>query len=174
MIERINTATEFSLIARARRQCPCREAVSVRIIVGGLQGEQRGPQDLSRAVLSLVVPHQNFHCHFLSRRGRRHQVGGHLPAFRFVAAVLEPDLDLSLCELQGGRQVRPLRPGKVPLVVEAALQLEDLRVREGGPGALLPLFGLVQALLIQVAGVWEKQETHRRSTRVISSRLVPN
>lgn len=145
--------TKFSLIPRTCRECPCRKAVGVGIIVGRLQGEQRGPQDLSRAVLSLVVPHQNFHRHLLGCRGRRHQVGGHLTAFRLVPAVLEPDLDLSLCELQGGRQVRPLRPGQVPLVVEAALQLEYLRMGEGGPGALFPLFGLVQALIVQGAGV---------------------
>lgn len=158
---------EFSLISRTCRECPCREAIGVWVIVGRLQGEQRGPQDLSRAVLSLVVPHQNFHRHLFRCRGRRHQVGGHLAAFRLVSAILEPDLDLSLCELQGGRQVRPLRPGQVPLVVEAALQLEDLRMREGGPGALFALLGLVQALLIQGAGVWER-DTRRCSMQVSS------
>ncbi|TNN73071.1 hypothetical protein EYF80_016741 [Liparis tanakae] len=56
--------------------------------------------------------------------------------------------------VSGGRQVRPLRAGQVPLVVEASLQLEDLRVREGGSGALFPLFGLVQSLLIQAADSW--------------------
>lgn len=156
---------EFSLISRTCRECPCREAVGVRVIVGRLQGEQRGPQDLSRTVLSLVVPHQHLHRHLFRCRGRRHQVGGHLAAFCLIPAVLEPDLDLSLCELQGGRQVRPLRPGQVPLVVEAALQLEDLRMREGGPGALLALLGLVQALVIQRAGVWERG-TRRCSVRV--------
>jgi len=149
----MNKVTEFSLIPRTRGQCPCREAVSVRVIVGRLQGEQWGPQDLPRAVLSLVVPHQNFHRHFLSRRCRRHQIGGHLSAFRLVPAVLEPDLDLCLCELQRGRQVRPLRPGEVPLVVEAALQLEDLGVGESGSRALFPLLRLVQTLLVLVAGV---------------------
>lgn len=48
---------EFSLIARTRRECPRREAVRVWVIVRRLQGEQRGSQELSRAVLSLVVPH---------------------------------------------------------------------------------------------------------------------
>lgn len=47
-------------------------------------------------------------------------------------AVLEPDLHLDLGELQGVRDLRPLRQGQVLLGMELLLELEQLLAREGG------------------------------------------
>lgn len=63
--------------------------------------------------------------------------GRHLTPFGFISPVLEPDFHLGLGEFQSPRQIGPLRTRKVPLRVKAALQLVNLCVREGRPGALL-------------------------------------
>ena len=73
------------------------------------------------------------------RRGRvvlpRRLQGLVLPLpFALVAAVLEPDLHLVRGEFEGGRQVLALRGGQVALLLEAPLQLEDLRLGEEHPG----------------------------------------
>ena len=49
----------------------------------------------------------------------------------FGATVLEPNLDLSLSQLQLGRHLGPLGDRKVGLVVELLLQLSKLLVSEG-------------------------------------------
>lgn len=55
-----------------------------------------------------------------------------------VPAVLEPDLDLRLSELQRGGQPGSLRAAQVAFQVEGGLQLEDLTPAEHGAGFLLP------------------------------------
>ncbi len=55
--------------------------------------------------------------------------------FALVAAVLEPDLYLVRGEFEGGRQVLALGGGQVALLLEAPLQLEDLRLGEEHPGS---------------------------------------
>lgn len=63
-------------------------------------------------------------------------VCGDLP-LPLVPAVLEPDLDLRLGELQRGGQPGSLRAAQVALQVEGGLQLEDLTPAEHGAGFLL-------------------------------------
>ena len=48
-------------------------------------------------------------------------------------AVLEPDLNLPVGELQGGRHVQPPRAGEVGAEVELLLQLQQLAAAEGRP-----------------------------------------
>jgi len=144
-----------SLVPRA--QAPRGETVRVRVIVGR---EQRRSQEFSGAVLSPVVPDQHFHGHFLRRGRRRQKIRGHLTPLGLVASVLEPDLDLRLGELEGGREVRALRPGEIALVIEAPLELEHLRVRKRGARTLLPLLGLIDALLLRRVTVWRTTITH--------------
>lgn len=146
-----------SLVSRAGGgQAPGGQAVRVRVIIGGLQREKRRSQQLPGAVLPSVVPDQHLHRHFLRRRGRRQQIGGHLTSLGFVPSILEPDLDLGLGEFKGGREVCALRSGEITLVVEAALELEHLRVGERGPGALLPLLRRIAALLLGRVTVWRR------------------
>lgn len=45
----------------------------------------------------------------------------------FGPAVLEPDLDLCLCQGEGGREFRPLSDGEVLLLLELPLQGQELR-----------------------------------------------
>lgn len=52
-----------------------------------------------------------------------------------VAAVLEPDLHLVGGEFEGGGQVLAFWGGEVALLLEAALQLEDLSLGEENPGS---------------------------------------
>lgn len=86
--------------------------------------------------LCLTVPHQHCYCYFLRWVARR-QLDRHPPPFAFISAVLEPDFHLGLCEFKSFCQVGPFGTREVPLCAEAALQLVDLCVREGRPGALL-------------------------------------
>jgi hypothetical protein len=58
-------------------------------------------------------------------------------AFRLVATVLKPNLDLSLAQLQHGRQFASFRTAQILLALEASLQFEHLSMRERGPSALL-------------------------------------
>lgn len=133
-------------------QAPGGKAVCVRIVIG----EQRRSQHFTGAVLPPVVADQHLHGHFLRRRGRGHQIGGHLASLGFVPSVLEPDLDLGLGEFERGGEVRALRSGQIALMIEAPLELEHLRVRERGAGTLLPLLGLIAALLLASVTVWKR------------------
>lgn len=144
-------------------QAPGGQAVCVRVII---RREQRRSQQFSGAVLPPVVPDQHFHGHFLRRRRRGQQIGRHLTPLSFVASVLEPDLDLRLGEFERGREVRALRSGEIALVIEAPLELEHLRVRERGAGTLLPLLGLIAALLLGRVTVW------RRITNALLTRFL--
>lgn len=62
-------------------------------------------------------------------------VGSHLDFFQlglleplgFGPAVLEPDLDLGLCQDEGGGEFRPLGDGEVLLLPELPLQGQELR-----------------------------------------------
>lgn len=56
-------------------------------------------------------------------------------ALALVAAVLEPDFYLVTGELQGVCQVLAFEGGHVALLLEAPLQLEDLRLRKEDPGS---------------------------------------
>lgn len=71
------------------------------------------------------------------RSGRRLQVGRQLP-LPFIPPVLEPDFDLSLREMQRGRQAGSLRAAQVTLHVERGLELEHLAAAEHCPSLLLP------------------------------------
>jgi len=143
-----------SLASRARGgHAPGGEAVRVRVVIG----EQRRAQHFTGAVLPPVVTDQHLHGHFLHRRGRGQQLGGHLASLGFVASVLEPDLDLRLGEFERGGEVRALRSRQIALMIEAPLELEHLRVRERGAGALLPLLGLLAArVLLARVTVWKR------------------
>ena len=57
-----------------------------------------------------------------------------------VASVLKPDLHLSLCEVQHGRELLSLVRSQILLHGEASLQLVHLGVREEGPGSPLLVF----------------------------------
>lgn len=57
------------------------------------------------------------------------------------APVLEPDLDVSLGEAQGQRQLHAPRPRDVTVEQELLLELQQLRARVGGPRAFV-LFSL--------------------------------
>lgn len=84
------------------------------------------------------------------RHVRRLQLGSQL-SLPLVPPVLEPDLDLGLCQVQGRRQPRPLRARQVPLHVERRLQLEHLTPGEHRPRLLLPLVQEPSVLLVVLA-----------------------
>lgn len=98
--------------------------------------------------------------------------------FALVATVLEPDLHLVRGEFKGGRQVLALRGGQVALLLEASLQLEDLRLREehpGSPPAPLLLHGPLRVTLPalrcilpghQPAVLWAGWESHKSSVNI--------
>ena len=109
----------------------------IAVRVGSVRS--RGAEALRTAQARLPVPDQHRHGD-APGRGRvvlpRRLQGLVLPlSFALVAAVLEPDLHLVRGELQGGGQVLPLRRGQVALLLEAPLQLEDLRLGEEHPGS---------------------------------------
>lgn len=56
----------------------------------------------------------------------------------FIPAVLKPDFDLSLCQVQRGRQPRALGAAQVAFHVKCGLQLEHLAAAEHSPSLLLP------------------------------------
>lgn len=85
-----------------------------------------------------VLPHQHLHRHPLGRTQQSGLVLLDLFPLRFVASVLEPDLDLRFREPQVFRQLGTLRPGQVALLGEATLQLKHLSMAEGRSGALFP------------------------------------
>lgn len=66
----------------------------------------------------------------------------------FIPPVLEPDLDLSLCQVQGRSQPRSLRAAQVPFHVEGRLQLKHLTAAEHGPGLLLPVGARVRGRVL--------------------------
>lgn len=53
-------------------------------------------------------------------------------SFQFIPAVLKPDLDLRLRELQRAGEAGAFRAAQVPLHVEGRLQLEDLSLGKDG------------------------------------------
>ena len=69
------------------------------------------------------------------------QVRGELLPLGLIASVLEPYFHLGLRELEVLGQVSPFGGRQILLMAELPLQLNDLSVREGSPGALLRLFG---------------------------------
>lgn len=64
---------------------------------------------------------------------------GHLQAFvltlalAFVSSILKPDFDLGGREFQSVRQMFSLGSGEIALLLEASLQLENLRLGEKNP-----------------------------------------
>ena len=101
--------------------------------MGGVQGLGTGVG--GRGEAALVVEDRNSH-HAVRRPlgevGRLHL--RRQLALPLVAAVLEPDLDLSLREVEGGGEARALRGRQVALHVEGGLELEHLGGGEGGGG----------------------------------------
>lgn len=89
---------------------------------------------VGRLVVQYWHPHQT-----LGRVGHvgRLQFGGQLP-FPLVPAVLKPDFDLGLGQVEAGRQAGPFGRRQVPLHVERRLQLEHLRSGEHRSGFLFP------------------------------------
>lgn len=79
----------------------------------------------------------------------RLQLRGQLP-FPLIPPVLEPDLHLSLRQVQGGGQAGPLRAAQVALDVEGGLELENLAPGEHRARLLLPA-GL--SLRVQLVGL---------------------
>lgn len=63
-----------------------------------------------------------------------------METFGFGPSVLEPDFDLGLSEVEGGREFRPLRYGQVLFLPKLPLQGQELGGGERRPG--LPV-GLV-------------------------------
>lgn len=67
----------------------------------------------------------------------------------FIPPVLEPDFDLSLCQVERRCQPRSLRAAQVPLHVEGGLQLKHLTAAEHGPGLLFPDGARVRGVLLR-------------------------
>jgi hypothetical protein len=78
--------------------------------------------------------------------------GEHLKPFRLGPAVLEPDLDLRLRQLQLRRELGPLRDGQILLVLELLLQGRQLLGRERGPG--LPVGLVFSKVTTKRAQLW--------------------
>lgn len=64
---------------------------------------------------------------------------GLLESFGFGSAVLEPDFDLGLCEVEGAGELSPFCYGEVLLLAEFALQGQQLRRGEGSSGLAVGL-----------------------------------
>lgn len=118
--------------------CICRWVSVITVRVGSVRGSSRGVA-LRTAQTRLPISDQHRYGDapgrgrvVLPRRLQRFVLP--LP-LALVAAVLEPDLHLVRGEFEGGRQVLPLRGGQVALLLEAPLQLEDLRLGEEHPGS---------------------------------------
>lgn len=54
-------------------------------------------------------------------------------ALAFVSSILKPDFDLGGREFQSVRQMFSLGSGEISLLLEAPLELENLRLREKNP-----------------------------------------
>ena len=63
------------------------------------------------------------------------------PLLLLHAAVLEPDLDLGLIQLQGPRYLYPTRPGQVLVEMELLFQLGQLLGGEVGPAGVVDSSG---------------------------------
>jgi len=63
------------------------------------------------------------------------------PLLLLHAAVLEPDLDLGLVQLQGPRYLYPTRPGQVLVEMELLFQLGQLLGGEVGPAGVVDSSG---------------------------------
>jgi len=57
-------------------------------------------------------------------------------AFTFCSAVLKPNFDLGLGEIQGFRQFFSLLPHHVLVLLESLLKFQELTGGEGGPDSL--------------------------------------
>lgn len=116
--------------------CICRISV-ITVRVGSIWSSSGVALRTAQTRLAITDQHR----HGDTPRWRRVVLSRHLQRlvlplpFALVAAVLEPDLHLVRGEFEGGRQVLPLRGGQVALLLEASLQLEDLRLREQHPGS---------------------------------------
>lgn len=80
-------------------------------------------------VTGLPIPHQNRDGDPVARQ-QRLQAALSASSLHLVAVVLEPDLHLVRGETDQPGQVLPLRGRQVPLLPEATLQLEGLRLGE--------------------------------------------
>lgn len=151
----------------------------VGVVAVGVEADVVGRAVRGRvAQAGLPVADQDRHGYPARRRDAAHQLQAlvlPLP-LALVAAVLEPDLHLGGGELQHVGQVVPLRGREVFLLLEAALQLVDLRLREkhaGFPPLPLPgplrLFGVPLLLLqrlredAELCGEAKTEKPNRRS-----------
>lgn len=137
--ERGDAAVRAAVVAVVRGAVVRVGRVAVVAVRVGSVGS-RGRVALRAAQTRLPVAHQHRHGD-APRRRRRVQLARRLQGLvlplplALVAAVLEPDLHLVGGELEGGGQVLALGGGQVALLLEAPLQLEDLRLREEHPGS---------------------------------------
>lgn len=155
----------------------------IAVRIGSVRSSSRGGIALRSSQTWLPIPNQHRHGHAPRRRRmmlpRRFQRLVLPLPFALVAAVLKPDLHLVRSEFEGGRQVLSLRGGQVALLLEAPLQLEDLRLGEkhsGSPPAPLLLHRPLRVALPalgcflpghQPAVFWAGWEIHR-SMKLIS------
>ena len=103
---------------------------------GQRHGQQASPQEVGLFVHGRQLPHH--HC-FVVRKisaGPPLHVGGDL-TFQLIPAVLEPDLHLSFCQLEGAGEAGSLRAAQIAFHVKGRLQLEDLSLGEDGARLLL-------------------------------------
>lgn len=71
-------------------------------------------------------------------------------SLQLVAAVLKPDFNLGLCELQRAGETRSLRAAQVPLHVKRRLQLKYLSLGEDGARFLLDHNFSVRGVLLEL------------------------
>jgi len=136
-----------------------------RVVGGGVGRQARLP-----------VPHQHRHRHPPGRRQGHHLQALVLPLpLALVPPVLEPDLHLGRGELEGPGQVVSLRGRQVPLLLEAALQLVHLRLREEharlpAPAGLGPVrvvgFQVLQGLVRGTEVSWSHEKERKKGLNI--------
>lgn len=125
---------------------PSNAAEDLRQVVHPVRSTEKSRyrQDRPGSVQSPVKSRCAHGCAHREREGegREQRLGGQLyllqlgllQSLGLGPAVLKPDLDLGLCEVQGAGELGSLRDGQVLFLTELPLQGEELGGGEGGPG----------------------------------------